>query len=58
MPVSLISALIRKTGMPASVAFWTAAIEPSALAGSRMSATDWLVMAVSISVFSVLVSPR
>ena len=42
--------------MPASTAFFTAPIEPSALAGSRMIATDLLVIAVSISVLSVLVS--
>ena len=43
--------------MPASSAFFTAPIDPSALAGSRMIATESFAIAVSTSVFSVLVSP-
>ena len=42
--------------MLAAIAFLTAPIEPLASAGSRMIATDLLVMAVSISLLSVLVS--
>ena len=43
--------------MFAAMAFFTAPTEPDALAGSRMMATDLLVMAVSIRLLSVLVSP-
>ena len=43
--------------MLAAMAFLTAPTDPSALAGSRMMATAVLVMAVSIRVLSVLVSP-
>ena len=39
------------------MAFFTAPREPSAFAGSRMIATDLLVMAVSIRLLSVFVSP-
>jgi hypothetical protein len=49
--------LTRNTGIFAAFAFLTAPMEPLALAGSRMIATDLLVIAVSISVLSVLVSP-
>ena len=53
----MISALTRITGMLAAIAFLTAPSEPLALAGSRMIATEWLVIAVSIRLLSVLVSP-
>ena len=56
-PASLISALMRKTGMSAWRTFLMVPIEPSALAGSMIRATDWFEIAVSTSVFSVLVSP-
>src|SRR5690625_1931741 len=56
-PDSLISALMRKTGMSASSTFFTAPIEPSASAGSMIIATDWLEIAVSTRLFSSLVSP-
>ena len=46
MPCLVISALTRNTGMPASVAFWTAADVASAPAGSRMIALTLLLMAV------------
>jgi hypothetical protein len=43
--------------MFAAMAFFTAPAEPLAFAGSRMIATDRLVMAVSIRLLSMLVSP-
>src|SRR5471032_3019479 len=43
--------------MLAATAFFTAPTDPLAFAGSRMIATDLLVMAVSINWLSVLVSP-
>ena len=43
--------------MLAAIAFFTAPNDPLALAGSRMSATEWLVIAVSTRLLSVLVSP-
>ena len=45
------------TGMFAAIAFFTAPTDPLAFAGSRMMATDRLVMAVSIRLLSVFVSP-
>ena len=56
-PSSLISALTRNTGMSAATSFFTAPMEPLASAGSRMTATDLLVIAVSTRSLSFLESP-
>ena len=49
MPVALISRSMRKTGIPASTAFCTGAIDASAPALSRTMATAPCVIAASIS---------
>nr|WP_321984342.1 hypothetical protein [uncultured Lichenicoccus sp.] len=56
-PSWLISASTRNTAMSAAMAFLTAPTDPLALAGSRMIRTAWFVIAVSIRLLSVLVSP-